>query len=325
MKLSSLLIFLLAINLYTSTIHALVWQSDYEKVHSLSKLEKKPMLLFFNGSDWSGYAMRMKHEVLDSSSFQQKIGASFLYMEVDFPQHSSLDEATLRQNESLKARFNIVEIPTLLLIDEGERIIAQIGYLPESGEQLAEDLLKIREQDQQLMSGLLRLDQHGENLQKLYQLAQELGQQSAIEQIVEKGLQTEDPYFLLEKYRLLVEGGKMGEKAAMQLRKKIVSIEGTGSRDIHFTLALIDFQQLSQSNTSADCAVRPLLEYLDRYSRQDQSNIWRIEMMIAQLYMEGDEREKALLHAEKALQYAPTTMHDEIAHSLDYIRKAPIK
>src|ERR1700733_10150138 len=133
---------------------AIEWQNDYAKVHSQSQQENKPVLLFFNGSDWAGCAMKMKHEILDAPEFQEKIGIQFICMEVDFPKHSLLSKELVDQNQELKIRFKIEEFPSLLLIDAQERVIAGVGYLPESGSQLAEDLLLMVDQDAQLMSGL---------------------------------------------------------------------------------------------------------------------------------------------------------------------------
>ena len=43
-------------------------------------------------------------------------------------------------------------------------------------------------------------------------------------------------------------------------------------------------------------------------------------MMIAQLYMDADNKEQALIHAEKAFNASPESMRGNIAHSLEYIR-----
>lgn len=312
--------FFIAVFCFPICAQTLDWHTDYQKMIGLSKKENKSVLLFFNGSDWSGKGMWMKHEVLDTPSFQEKVGDQFLCFEVDFPRHKALLESAAKQNTYLKNYFQVQEIPSLVLLNPQGKVIVQMGYLPENGEQLAEDLLKIVEEDEQLIQGLVHLENHSENLRKLYQLAQDLGREEAIERILEQGLHTEDPYFLLEKYRLLVQNGKMAEPEAALLRQKMMELDPSEFKEIHFTMALIDFQQLSQNNSCPDCAVEPLNQYLNCCGNLDKFNIWRIEMMMAQLYMEADQKEKALLHAEKALQAAPDKMHDEIAHSLDYIR-----
>ncbi|MFC2049112.1 thioredoxin family protein [Chlamydiota bacterium] len=303
---------------------AVQWHTDYPHVRTLSQQENKPALLFFNGSDWSGEAMWMKREVLSSTSFAEKAANRFVCMEVDFPEHSILSAKESSQNKELKERFHIHETPTLLLLDPQERVIAQIGYLPESGDKFAGDLLKLLEQDATLLKGLANLGQDPAVLMNLYQIAQELDRESAQEQILEAGLKSDDPFFFLEKYRMLVERGESQLDYTVALRAKLASLDPENDQGVHFTLALIDFQDLSQKNRSPEEAVQPLAAYLDRFGEKDQQNLWRLEMMIAQHYMDADCKEKALQHAEKALQAAPDKMHDEIAHSLDYIRSSAV-
>jgi protein disulfide-isomerase len=305
------------------------WQTDYEKVRSTGEKENKPLLLFFNGSDWAGSAMKMKHEILNTPAFQEKIAPQFVCMEVDFPMHTPPVPVVAEQNLELKKRFKVQELPSLLLLDARERVIAQIGYLPVSGEQLACNLLKIVEQDAELCAGLQHLNDPSATplvLKKLYQLAQELGCGPASEQILEAGLKTEDPYFCLERYRLLVEKGEMKNEETVALRQKLLGFdpesEFVNGQGIPFTLALIDFQELSQKNYEAEIAAQPLIEYLARFGKNDQKNIWRIEMMIAEIYLAADQWEEALKHAEQAYQASPEALHEEIAHSLDYIRSA---
>ena len=78
-------------------------------------------------------------------------------------------------------------------------------------------------------------------------------------------------------------------------------------------------------NYPAEIAAQPLIEYLAHFGETDQKNIWRIEMMIAEMYLDADKWDEALEHAEKAYQAAPEAMHKEIAHSLNYIRSQHIK
>ena len=307
---------------------AATWHTDYSQVRALSQNENKPALLFFNGSDWSGKAMWMKHEVLRALSFEETMGNQLIYMEVDFPQHSQLSDQLAAQNETLKNRFLVQQTPTLVLLDTQERVIAHICYVPEDGGQFANDLLRLLEQDAHLVKGLASLDQYlnpsAAELISIYKTAQELGREAAQEQLLEAGLKSKDPYFFLEKYRLLVEKGEKEEAPARALREKLAFLDPKNIRGTHFTLALIDFQDLSQKKQSPESAVAPLVAYIERFGSKDSQNLWRIEMMIAQHYMEADLKDKALQHAEKALQAAPDRMHDEIVHSLDYIRSTTL-
>ena len=47
-----------------------VWHTDMNKAVALSNKIKKPMLLFFTGSDWCGWCVRLQKEVLKTPEFE---------------------------------------------------------------------------------------------------------------------------------------------------------------------------------------------------------------------------------------------------------------
>ncbi|NGX61710.1 MAG: Disulfide bond reductase DsbH [Chlamydiae bacterium] len=300
---------------------ALSWQTNYPKALTQAKKEERSLLIFFSGSDWSGTGMRMKKEILDSPDFAKALGNQFVFVEVDFPKHSELPPKRAHQNEKLKNRFQIEEYPSLVLIDSSEREILRLGYLPESGAQLGEDLIRIVEQDRKLCKGLEKLPQEVDKLKELYQYALELTRPDALDQVLQVGCETGDRFFLLERYRKYVEDGMMYCQEAKKIRKSLLEEE---SHDTYFTVALIDFQDLSKRTSkleSRDQAVEPLEEYLSHFKETDRENVWRIEMMMAQFFLETDDWNRALEHAETAFESAPDAMKPDILHSLTYIRE----
>lgn len=319
-----LFLFMFAFGLSFSSIRldaSIAWETDYVSALEKSRNESKPLLLFFTGSDWSGLSMKMKNEILDSDSFQSPISSSFICVEIDFPQHKGLSSQKQDQNLHLKNQFHVEDYPALVLIDSNEREILRLGYVSESGSQLAEDLVRVIEQDKQLIQGLAHLNPNPLQLKRLYQTAQELRRQEAIENILAAGVLTEDPFFLLEKYRLLVEKGEMDSSEASSIRGKLTNQE---DYQIHFTIALVEFQELAKRATGMEGrnrVIKPLEDYLSRFGETDQENVWRIEMMIAQFYLEADEWRSALKHAETAYEAAPLQMREEIKHSLKYIKE----
>lgn len=167
-----LFIFGLSICFFPNKLRAsLVWESDYKTALEKSRSESKPLLLYFTGSDWSGWSMKMKNEILDSQSFQALVSPLFVCVEIDFPQHKGFSVEKQEQNLQLKTRFHVEDYPSLILVDVNEREILHIGYVPESGLQLAQDLVRVIEQDTQLTLGLSKLEDDPIQLRKLYQLA----------------------------------------------------------------------------------------------------------------------------------------------------------
>jgi len=308
-----LLFVILGLNFSSRTYAAIEWETDYPKAVEVSLEDEKPLLLFFTGSDWSGLGMKMKNEVLDSPSFQEKIGSQFHCLQIDFPKHTPLSSELKKQNAALKKRFKVEEYPLLLLLDSTETEIVRMGYFPESGEQLAGELLQVVAQDAELCMRLKNLPKEEMTLRRLYQLAQVLTRSEAQEIILAVGVEIGAPFFQLEKYRLLVEEGK----DARTLREKLLKSE---DYQVHFTMAMIDFQQRANTMQDPREVIKPLELYLERFGDRDEQNMWRLEMMIAQFYLDADEWGIALKHAQTAYDAAPKTVRGEIESSLIYIR-----
>lgn len=310
-------------------LHAAFWHTDYAEAQSLSSKSEKPLLLFFNGSDWSGWAMKMKHEILDLPQFQEKIERELVCVDIDFPKHQALPEKIRQQNLTLKKNYDVSETPSLLLVDVDGRLIAKVGYIPESIETLSEDLLRFLKQDKELQRGIQTLEaslsstekavDESCNIRRLYALAQELRQPPALERVIALGLKTQDPYFYTEKYRLLLEQGGFNSAAALKIREELSTLDPINAQGTHFTLALIDYQELSQRG-SPQKAIEPIKNYLERFGSQDLENAWRLELMLAEAYLESQEYGLALEYAQKAYDSAPESRWNEVAQSVEYIK-----
>jgi len=305
---------LLIVFLFLSSFaSAYSWEADYSKAVEASRVDQKPLLLFFTGSDWSGLSMKMKNESLDSDAFKERIISNFHCVEVDFPLHKPFATAVRKQNEALKSRFSVQEYPLLVLLDSNQREIMRFGYFPQTGEQLVRELLHVVSQDSELTAGLKVLPKEEEALCRLYQLAQVLSRCDAEEKILSTGVTLDIPFFQLEQYRLFVEEG--GDATA--LREKLLKSE---DYQVHFTVAMIDFQERASTMSDPLEVIKPLEAYLERFADKDEQNVWRIEMMLAQFYLDADEWGEALKHAETAYQTAPKTFQGEIKNSLQYIQ-----
>ncbi len=311
-----------------SAASSLTWFTTYRAALVRSQGENKPLLLFFTGSDWSGWSMKMKKEILDAPDFADTIASQFICVQIDFPQHCSLPKEEREQNQCLKERLDVTEYPRLIIMDPSEREIARLGYCAESGEKFGEDLVQIIARDHhltQVMSRLATATYKGSELQTFYEEAQSLQRTKDADTLLEIGLKCDDPlFFLLEKYRLLVEEGKSQDEEALSLHQRLMKSDPDNRRGIQFSLALIHFQELASQDfgvANPKEVIKPLEEYLDRYGHSDQENVWRVEMMIAQFYLDVDECKTALQHAETAYQAAPLDRKGEVKKSLDYIRK----
>lgn len=316
---------LLSLFLFTSSglfSNGIEWLTDYEEAKTSAEGEKKPLLLFFNGSDWSGWGMKMKREVLDSEEFAETIGASFFCMQIDFPKHKQIEQELLSQNEQLKEEMEIVDFPRVVVLDWDGRELIRTGYFPGGGKLYAEYLLAACESDRELSETMNQIDDtelSAAQLRDIYVKTREFHRGADALIVLEKGMQSDDPaYFQLERYRMFVEADEMQKAEA--LKREITSMH-QGAHEIHFSLALIDFQHLSrQKPKDPEGVVAPLKAYCSTYGKEDLDNLWRLEMMIAQFYLDYEEHKVALDHAKLAYDAAPEAMKPDIERSVSYIQ-----
>jgi len=299
---------------------------DYQKSLKEAKEQNKALLLFFTGSDWSGPCMQMKKESLDSSHFQKQIQQAFICVEVDFPKHTILDEALQRQNLELKESFYITDFPCLVLLNQEEQEIGRF-FSAASHEKLAGELVHLAATDASLQQGLQSLEVlDAEGLISLFYMAEQLDNQKARDALIQQGCASDEAsFFLVEAYRSFVQQG--ATQQAEQIRGQLEEA-AAGEQKIAYSLALIDFQDLagkSGQEANPDCIVEPLKNYLHFFGEVDLENSWRVEMMIAQVYLSADACEKAHEFAKRAYERAPVAFKGEISHSLDYISSHSIR
>jgi protein disulfide-isomerase len=116
MKKLALTLFLV---LGSMTIQAqeLSWQTDMNKAMEMSKKEKKPLLLFFTGSDWCGWCMRLQKEVMKTPEFTKWANDNVILVELDYPRNTPQTPEIKRQNMELQQTFAIQGYPTVWFVN----------------------------------------------------------------------------------------------------------------------------------------------------------------------------------------------------------------
>lgn len=308
-------------------IENIVWHLDYQEALQKSKETELPLLIVFSGSDWNGLSMKIRKEVLESPEFIQRVQGKFICLQVDYLKHQSQVESIRKQNTALKSKFKINELPSIILLSHEEREIYRIGsFGNETGANLGDNLCHIVESDSLLRNvfpvmASLSLSE----LQRYYRLAEELSHKEFLNHALELGVRSDDYFFLSEQFRMLVEVGKMDSEECQRIKKRLLSKDPKNEKQTHFTVALIEFQELakrSQAGVRQDASqvIAPLESYIAHFGQQDKDNLWRIEMMIAQFYLDSDQWHNALQHAEVAFEAAPNEVRSHISRSLEYIR-----
>ena len=79
-------------------------------------MKKKPIMLFFTGSDWCGWCMRLKKEVFNHEKFKIWSDDQIIFVELDFPRRKKLEPNILNQNRELARIFGVSGYPTCWLV-----------------------------------------------------------------------------------------------------------------------------------------------------------------------------------------------------------------
>lgn len=91
----------------------LIWHTDMNKAIDLSSKTGKPLFLFFTGSDWCGWCIKLQKEVFFKSEFKKWANKSVVLVELDFPRRTKLPESTQKQNRELGQIFGVRGYPTV--------------------------------------------------------------------------------------------------------------------------------------------------------------------------------------------------------------------
>ncbi|WP_100934199.1 thioredoxin family protein [Candidatus Chlamydia corallus] len=307
--------------------NTIVWHPNYQEALQKSKEAELPLLVVFSGSDWNGSCMKIWKEVLESPEFIKRVRGKFVCVEVDYLKHRPQVEGIRKQNIALKSKFKINELPCIILLSHEEREIYRIGsFGNETGSNLGDSLCHIVESDSLLRRAFPVMASLSLSvLQRYYRLAEELSYKEFLNHALELGVRSDDYFFLSEKFRLLVEVGKMDSEECQRIKKRLLHKDPKNEKQTHFTVALIEFQELAKRSRTgvrqdASQVIAPLESYISQFGQQDKDNLWRIEMMIAQFYLDSDQWHQALQHAEVAFEAAPNEVRSHISRSLEYIR-----
>ena len=131
-----ILVFAFLISGFIAQGQELNWHTDINKATELSLKENKPLLLFFTGSDWCGWCIKLQKDVLKKDEFFIWATQNVILVELDFPKRTPQDETIKMQNQQLAQTFGIQGYPTVWLVNpvkgEDEKVnlqgLGSLGY-----------------------------------------------------------------------------------------------------------------------------------------------------------------------------------------------------
>ncbi|MBM3160528.1 MAG: thioredoxin family protein [Bacteroidetes bacterium] len=111
--LSTLLILANSLSFAQKSKGELNWFTDVEAAQKEAQKTKKPMMLFFTGSDWCGWCVRLQKEVFFKDEFKDWASENVILVELDFPKSKVQSNEIKRQNQQLQQQFSVRGYPTI--------------------------------------------------------------------------------------------------------------------------------------------------------------------------------------------------------------------
>lgn len=295
------------------------WRTNFEDAVSIAKAEKKPLLLFFTGSEWCGYCVQLDNEVFSSTTFADKVGDQFIFVVLDFPRKKVQDPKLIAQNRELQRKYDVKGFPTIILLDDQLQQIGVTGYRPGGPVSYAEHLLKMIENFKtykRSVSALPQMDFKESELQALYLKACEHCLFDDAEKIVQVGTHLEHRFFLLERFKALASSGQIHEQESQWVRQKLLSIDPSNTLKNHYDVAIVEFEtfsgEMEKECYAPEIAIAPLIAYIDRWGSSDHENLWRLHMLISQVFLDKNKVAEALKHAQASHLTAPICAQTDI-------------
>jgi thioredoxin-related protein len=105
----------------------LTWHTDLTKATDISIKENKPLFLFFTGSDWCGWCIRLQKEVFKTPEFVKWAKGNVILVELDFPRKNEQTEAVKMQNAQLQQQLQVRGYPTVWFVSATKTADAKVN------------------------------------------------------------------------------------------------------------------------------------------------------------------------------------------------------
>lgn len=118
---------------------------EFEAAKKEAAAFKQPIFAFFTGSDWCGWCMKLRSEVIDTKEFEQYAADNLVLFEADFPRGKKQSASVRKQNQALAAKYGVQGYPTVFLLDAEGKELGRTGYQQGGGEAYVKHLTALLE------------------------------------------------------------------------------------------------------------------------------------------------------------------------------------
>ncbi|MBS0616138.1 MAG: hypothetical protein JSR58_06270 [Verrucomicrobia bacterium] len=260
---------------------------------------KNPTLMVFMRPETCPWCGKFEEEILSQKAFQQNVEGK-----IDITRSTTLE---------MEERYQITEVPSLILLSATGDEITRLSYLPLTPEAFADHLLKI-------CALQVEIDQltekSADQLKELYNTVSLLSCEKWKAKVLECGIQKDTGiFFLLEKYAALKA---VHSKKAHSIREQILQRQIRGAE---LQLAIIDAQERLNHNEPISSVIKPLKRYIDKFGEKEKNEVWRAHLFISQYLIRGEKWDEALKHAEMAHKMAPEAEKKQAQTTLNFLKE----
>ncbi len=121
----------LADNLTQTDEIKLNWMPNYKEALKKSRKEKKPILIYFTGSDWCGPCKILDKDLFHTEKFKNLADRDLILLQVNIPR--SLDIISpekMKANKVIQKKYRVKAFPTLMMVNHrGKKIAEKKGYI----------------------------------------------------------------------------------------------------------------------------------------------------------------------------------------------------
>ena len=101
-----------------------LWSTTYKEALQQAKEEKKPVLVYFKGSDWCAPCKKLDTALFSTDKFKNLAKKNFVLYEADIPYNKDLvEKEKLKTNLKLVKKFKVKSYPTLVFINRRQKVL----------------------------------------------------------------------------------------------------------------------------------------------------------------------------------------------------------
>lgn len=106
------------------------WLTDFDEAKKEASSSKKPILIYFTGSDWCGPCKSLKKDFFNTDAFEKK-SKNFVLLMIDMPRRLDIITAEQKKkNKVIVSKYNTKgSYPNLVALNKDLKVIGELsGY-----------------------------------------------------------------------------------------------------------------------------------------------------------------------------------------------------